>query len=260
MTSAHLLTVYERSGCHLCDDMVSTLSEWKTELGFDIERVDVDASPGLAARYGTRVPVLVYGSIEVCHYFLDLDALHRALGDGTGPERRLPGEPDPADGSEEGGGSLRDAGRYPRIYAIVRRIPHGRVATYGQIAAIEGNSSARMVGYAMAALSGPYPAVPWQRVLNATGAVSERSGGGGTSGRPPAPARGPRSRGRRVRRDGAHRLRHVRLGRPRHRLDRAPRVPSRGAAALDRARAPEMIGRVRTRGPSRHRAPRTGSP
>ena len=38
-----------------------------------------------------------------------------------------------------------------------------------------------MVGYAMAALSGPNPAVPWQRVLNATGAVSERSGGGGTS-------------------------------------------------------------------------------
>ena len=181
MNSAHLLTVYERSGCHLCDDMVSTLSEWKEELGFEIERIDVDTSPGLAARYGTRVPVLAYGSIEVCHYFLDLDALHRTLGGEAGPERHLSGSPNPAGGSGEDGDSLRDAGRYPRIYAIVRRIPHGRVATYGQIAAIEGSSSARMVGYAMAALSGPNPAVPWQRVLNATGAVSERSGGGGTS-------------------------------------------------------------------------------
>ena len=181
MNSAYLLTVYERPGCHLCDDMVSTLSEWREELGFEIERVDVDTSPGLAARYGTRVPVLAYGSIEVCHYFLDLDALHRTLGGETRPERHLSGDPDPAGGSGEDGGSLRDAGRYPRIYAIVRRIPRGRVATYGQIAAIEGNSSARMVGYAMAALSGPNPAVPWQRVLNATGAVSERSGGGGTS-------------------------------------------------------------------------------
>ena len=181
MTSAHLLTVFERSGCHLCDDMVSTLSEWKAELGFEIERVDIDASPDLASRYGTRVPVLAYGSIEVCHYFLDLEALHRVLGEGTGPERPLSGDPNPAGGSGEAGGSLRDAGRYPRIYAIVRSIPRGRVATYGQIAAIEGSSSARMVGYAMAALSGPNPAVPWQRVLNAAGAVSERSGGGGTS-------------------------------------------------------------------------------
>ena len=181
MTSAHLLTVYERSGCHLCDDMVSTLSEWKSELGFDIERVDVDASRDLAARYGTRVPVLAYGSIEVCHYFLDLDALHRVLGHGTGPRRRRSVDSRPADGCGEEGGSLRDSGRYPRIYAIVRCIPHGRVATYGQIAAIEGNSSARMVGYAMAALSGSNRNVPWQRVLNAAGAVSERSGGGGTS-------------------------------------------------------------------------------
>ena len=38
-----------------------------------------------------------------------------------------------------------------------------------------------MVGYALAALSGANRTVPWQRVLNRTGAVSERSGGGGTS-------------------------------------------------------------------------------
>ncbi|MCY4222811.1 MAG: MGMT family protein [Thiotrichales bacterium] len=187
MNSAHRLTVYERSGCHLCDDMVSTLSEWKEELGFEIERVDVDTSPGLAARYGTKVPVLTYGSIEVCHYFLDLDALHRALGGETGPQPRPRWSGDPPNPAPEVGeagedsGSLRDAGRYARIYAIVARIPPGRVATYGQIAAIEGSSSARMIGYAMAALSGPSPAVPWQRVLNAEGTVSERSGGGGTS-------------------------------------------------------------------------------
>ena len=79
MTQARRLTVYERSGCHLCEDMVTTLSEWQAELGLEIERVDVDASPDLAARYGARVPVLAYGSMEVCHFFLDLDALRRAL-------------------------------------------------------------------------------------------------------------------------------------------------------------------------------------
>ena len=68
------------------------------------------------------------------------------------------------------------AGVYARIYDIVRQIPRGRVATYGQIAAIEGRCSARMVGYAMAALE--HGDVPWQRVINGQGRVSERSGGG----------------------------------------------------------------------------------
>ena len=77
---AHLLTVYERAGCHLCEDMLITLSEWRAELDFDVERVDVDTSPDLAARYGPKVPVLMHGPDEVCNYFLDLDALRRSLG------------------------------------------------------------------------------------------------------------------------------------------------------------------------------------
>lgn len=75
----HRLTVYERAGCHLCEDMVATLSEWKEEFGFEIERVDVDRSPELTARYGAKVPVLARGSLEICHFFLDLDALCRCL-------------------------------------------------------------------------------------------------------------------------------------------------------------------------------------
>ena len=97
------------------------------------------------------------------------------------PAQRRSANPLPTDSSEGGHDSPGEAGRYRRIYAIVRQIPRGRVATYGQIAAIEGSSSARMVGYAMAALSGSDRTVPWQRVLNRTGTVSERSGGGGTS-------------------------------------------------------------------------------
>ena len=80
----------------------------------------------------------------------------------------------------ENADSLRGAGRYRRIYAIVRKIPRGRTATYGQVAAIEGSCTARMVGYALAALpASDEHDVPWQRVLNRTGTVSERSGGGG---------------------------------------------------------------------------------
>jgi methylated-DNA-protein-cysteine methyltransferase-like protein len=74
--------------------------------------------------------------------------------------------------------SLCGASVYERIYAIVRQIPLGRVATYGQIAGTEGHCTPRMVGYALAALNAER--VPWQRVINSAGRVSERSGGGGT--------------------------------------------------------------------------------
>ncbi|MBC8402839.1 MAG: MGMT family protein [Candidatus Marinimicrobia bacterium] len=63
-----------------------------------------------------------------------------------------------------------------RIYSLVRLIPAGKVATYGQIAALIG-TGARQVGYAMAAL--PDPDVPWHRVINSQGKVSPRKGGNG---------------------------------------------------------------------------------
>jgi methylated-DNA-protein-cysteine methyltransferase-like protein len=69
----------------------------------------------------------------------------------------------------------RHPGRYERIYAVVSRIPRGRVATYGQIAELAGlPGCARQVGYALHALA-RQRCVPWQRVINARGEVSVRS-------------------------------------------------------------------------------------
>jgi len=66
-------------------------------------------------------------------------------------------------------------GTRSRIYAVVRRIPSGCVATYGQVATLAGiGGHARQVGYALAALGGESD-VPWQRVINARGRVSARS-------------------------------------------------------------------------------------
>jgi len=65
--------------------------------------------------------------------------------------------------------------RNARVYAAVRRIPRGRVATYGQIADLAGlGKMARQVGYALYALS-DHAAVPWHRVVNARGEISRRS-------------------------------------------------------------------------------------
>jgi methylated-DNA-protein-cysteine methyltransferase related protein len=64
---------------------------------------------------------------------------------------------------------------YQRIYQVVRRIPPGRVATYGQVAMLAGLAGhARQVGYALHRLSADTP-VPWHRVVNASGRISPRS-------------------------------------------------------------------------------------
>jgi methylated-DNA-protein-cysteine methyltransferase-like protein len=61
---------------------------------------------------------------------------------------------------------------YDRIYAVVRRIPRGCVATYGQVAELAGRpGQARLVGYALHALP-QGTAVPWHRVINAQGRLS----------------------------------------------------------------------------------------
>jgi glutaredoxin len=77
--AAARLTVYSRTGCHLCEDMEVTLSELQKELGFHLQRIDVDSDPALAEAYGTLVPVLKDGDIEICHYFLDPQALRKHL-------------------------------------------------------------------------------------------------------------------------------------------------------------------------------------
>ena len=69
---------------------------------------------------------------------------------------------------------------YEHIYAVVRRIPKGRVATYGQVASLASlPGRARQVGYALHALADSQSvsrqSVPWHRVINAQGRCSARS-------------------------------------------------------------------------------------
>jgi methylated-DNA-protein-cysteine methyltransferase-like protein len=67
---------------------------------------------------------------------------------------------------------------YERIREVVRLIPEGRVATYGQVALVAGlPGHARQVGYAMGSLPEGSD-VPWHRVINARGRVSRRAAPG----------------------------------------------------------------------------------
>lgn len=63
---------------------------------------------------------------------------------------------------------------FERVYLVVRQIPRGKVASYGQVAALLGHpQAARTVGWALNALRGSDIAdVPWQRVINSHGRIS----------------------------------------------------------------------------------------
>ncbi len=67
---------------------------------------------------------------------------------------------------------------YEEIYAVVRRIPRGRVSSYGRVAAMAGRpGAARLVGYALHALrAGRDGDVPWWRVVNHSGFISNKFG------------------------------------------------------------------------------------
>ena len=68
---------------------------------------------------------------------------------------------------------------YQRILSVIRRVPYGQVATYGQIALIVGDCTPRMVGYCLASLDFDSD-VPWHRIINHRGMVSPRSTGHGS--------------------------------------------------------------------------------
>lgn len=77
-------TLYSRSYCHLCEDMLDALraSMARQGLAYTVDVIDVDADPALVARFDTLVPVLYAGldAPELCHYHFDEPALLRRLG------------------------------------------------------------------------------------------------------------------------------------------------------------------------------------
>ena len=78
---------------------------------------------------------------------------------------------------------MEEPGLFESIYNIVRKIPRGKVTTYGQISRMLGRCSAQMIGFALAALPKRkgYEDVPWQRVINAKGKISPHGYGYGTN-------------------------------------------------------------------------------
>lgn len=73
------LTLYSRTGCHLCEDMESLLPSYLDGAGLSLNIIYIDNKADLEQLYGSRVPVLKAGQKEICHYFLDVKALQQYM-------------------------------------------------------------------------------------------------------------------------------------------------------------------------------------
>lgn len=77
-------TLYSRSYCHLCQDMLDALLALRgPELPFTVDVIDVDADAALVARFDELVPVLFAGGRQLCHYVLDEQEVWAALHGGA---------------------------------------------------------------------------------------------------------------------------------------------------------------------------------
>jgi glutaredoxin len=73
------LTVLTREYCHLCEEMLAALKQYQGRYRFDVEVVDVDRNPKLEEQWGDKVPVLLDGERELCHYHLDYGVVEARL-------------------------------------------------------------------------------------------------------------------------------------------------------------------------------------
>jgi hypothetical protein len=71
--------LYSRPGCGLCEEMRAELDRLPAAWGYRLEVLDVDLDPDACARYGHKIPVLLFAGELVCHGRLDTEQVLKAL-------------------------------------------------------------------------------------------------------------------------------------------------------------------------------------
>ena len=71
--------LYSRPGCGLCEEMRTELDRLPAVQGYPLDVLDVDADADARARYGHKIPVLLFAGELVCHGRLDTEEVLKAL-------------------------------------------------------------------------------------------------------------------------------------------------------------------------------------
>jgi glutaredoxin len=73
------VTLYTRSGCHLCDEAKSQIAPVLMEFGARLREVNIDADPVLRERYNVDVPVIFLGEHKIAKHRIDLSQFRRQI-------------------------------------------------------------------------------------------------------------------------------------------------------------------------------------
>jgi glutaredoxin len=77
------LTIYSKPGCHLCDEMKSTirrvLSTRTADPTISVEEIDISVDPALIERYGLEIPVLLIDGKKAAKYRVSEQELTQML-------------------------------------------------------------------------------------------------------------------------------------------------------------------------------------
>lgn len=76
---ARQVTLYGRPGCHLCDEATAELQPLLVEYGATLTTVNIEDDDALHRAHLERIPVILVGGVEICHFFVDEPALRAAL-------------------------------------------------------------------------------------------------------------------------------------------------------------------------------------
>jgi glutaredoxin len=71
--------LYGAAGCHLCENARRVLEQVRSEVGFELEEIDITGDPELESRYRERIPVVLVGDEEAFTFFVHPDALRRRI-------------------------------------------------------------------------------------------------------------------------------------------------------------------------------------
>ncbi len=79
------VTLYTRSGCHLCDTAKEQLQRARRGAAFELEEIDIDSDPELHALYNEEVPVIAINGKKAFKYNVDERTFLKRLRDRTEP-------------------------------------------------------------------------------------------------------------------------------------------------------------------------------
>ena len=74
-----LVTIYSRSGCHLCDVALSEIEKFKSEFDFNIEKILIDGDATLEKKYGEEIPVILINGKPHDFFRIDPERFRSAM-------------------------------------------------------------------------------------------------------------------------------------------------------------------------------------